>query len=65
MDDAADPTSLSSPIVGQIGGAPRVVAGLDPADANRDITIVQQHVVSRGGEYFYSPSLAALKSGFV
>ncbi|KAF8582001.1 DyP-type peroxidase [Ramaria rubella] len=49
------------PIVGANGGQSRTVAGLDPTDQSKSMTLVQDFVVSRGGEYFFSPSLSALK----
>ncbi|KAJ7931189.1 dye-decolorizing peroxidase precursor [Mycena leptocephala] len=53
------------PIIGAAQGAQRVVNGLDPTDPSRNITLttgklVTDFVVSRGGEYFFSPSLSAI-----
>ncbi|KAJ7143350.1 fungal peroxidase [Mycena crocata] len=48
------------PIIGANKGAPRPVFGLDSTDVTRNITLVTDFVVSRGGEYFFSPSLSAL-----
>ncbi|KAJ7698702.1 dye-decolorizing peroxidase precursor [Mycena rosella] len=48
------------PIIGANKGASRVVNGLDPTDPTRSITLVTDFVVSRGGEYFFSPSLSAI-----
>ncbi|ESK83484.1 dyp-type peroxidase family protein [Moniliophthora roreri MCA 2997] len=42
------------------GNTPRPVSGLDPLDPSRIITIKKDFVVSRGGEYFFSPSLSAI-----
>ncbi|KIK54200.1 hypothetical protein GYMLUDRAFT_1024286 [Collybiopsis luxurians FD-317 M1] len=41
---------------------PRSVGGLDPLDPTRDITMNQDFVISRGGEYFFSPSLSAIQN---
>ncbi|KAJ7723416.1 fungal peroxidase [Mycena metata] len=48
------------PIIGANQGAQRVVNGLDPTDPSRNITLITDFVVSRGGEYFFSPSLSAI-----
>ncbi|KAJ7099856.1 fungal peroxidase [Mycena crocata] len=48
------------PIIGANKGAARAVTGLDRNDVNRTITLVTDFVVSRGGEYFFSPSLSAI-----
>ncbi|KAJ6499790.1 fungal peroxidase [Mycena vulgaris] len=52
----------ADPIIGALAGAPRTVTGLDPTDASRPITLTTDFVVSRGGEYFFSPSLSAIAS---
>jgi hypothetical protein len=39
-----------------------VVIGAFPGEETTPLTIPQEFVVSRGGEYFFSPSLAALAS---
>ncbi|KAF7365594.1 DyP-type peroxidase [Mycena venus] len=48
------------PIIGANQGAPRVVTGLDLMNVSRPITLTTDFVVSRGGEYFFSPSLSAI-----
>ncbi|KAJ7484486.1 fungal peroxidase [Mycena latifolia] len=48
------------PIIGANQGAQRVVNGLDPTNSSRPITLTTDFVVSRGGEYFFSPSLSAI-----
>ncbi|KAK7062703.1 dye-decolorizing heme-containing peroxidase [Paramarasmius palmivorus] len=53
------------PIIGSTnsgppGDAPRTVNGLDPLDFQKPIVINTDFVVSRGGEYFYSPPISAL-----
>ncbi|KAK0438820.1 Dyp peroxidase [Armillaria borealis] len=51
-------------IIGSAGTDPssrsRSITGLDPTDPNRAITLQNDFVVSRGGEYFFSPSISAL-----
>ncbi|KAF7323719.1 DyP-type peroxidase [Mycena kentingensis (nom. inval.)] len=48
------------PIIGANLGGERWATGLDPIDANRNITMMQDFVVSRGGEYFFSPPISAI-----
>ncbi|QRV90386.1 peroxidase family 2 domain protein [Ceratobasidium sp. AG-Ba] len=50
------------PIVGQAGGASRTSLGT--ASGEFKITLPRDFVVSRGGEYFFSPSIHALKTIF-
>jgi hypothetical protein len=50
------------PIIGALAGAPRVISGLDPTNAAKTVTLTTDFVVSRGGEYFFSPSLSAIAS---
>ncbi|KAK0186243.1 peroxidase TAP [Armillaria mellea] len=56
-------------IIGSAGTIPssrsRPVAGLDPTDPNRVITLQNDFVVSRGGEYFFSPSISAILNTIV
>ncbi|KAJ3829209.1 fungal peroxidase [Lentinula raphanica] len=56
------------PIIGTDGSGiadvARTPSGLDPDDPTRIITIEQDFVVSRGGEYFFSPSLSAIQNTF-
>ncbi|KAJ7054385.1 fungal peroxidase [Mycena amicta] len=52
------------PIIGANKGAPRIVNGLDPTNSTRGITIMTDFIVSRGGEYFFSPSISALATKF-
>ncbi|KAF8518402.1 fungal peroxidase [Hysterangium stoloniferum] len=59
-----DSTPGFDPIIGQNAGQARFVSGLNPQDANQDITLVNDFVQSRGGEYFFSPSISALKTTF-
>ena len=40
----------------------RVVIGSFPGEEKSELTIPQEFVVTRGGEYFFSPSLEALSS---
>ncbi|KAJ7037240.1 fungal peroxidase [Mycena alexandri] len=48
------------PIIGAAGGAERPVNGLDPTGPVRNFTLSTDFVVSRGGEYFFAPSLSAI-----
>ncbi|KAJ7832287.1 fungal peroxidase [Mycena leptocephala] len=50
------------PIIGALAGAQRVISGLDPTDFTKQTTLTTDFVVSRGGEYFFSPSLSAIAS---
>ncbi|KAJ7145035.1 dye-decolorizing peroxidase precursor [Mycena filopes] len=65
-----DPTVGVDPIIGTVGGGPKNISGLDPlvfylnqTDPVHDVVLPRDFVVSRGGEYFFSPSLAGL--GFI
>ncbi|KAJ7118654.1 fungal peroxidase [Mycena crocata] len=58
--DFVNPGTGFDPIIGANKGGPRPVSGLDPTNVNRNITLLTDFVVSRGGEYFFSPSLSAL-----
>ncbi|KAJ7223533.1 hypothetical protein GGX14DRAFT_658452 [Mycena pura] len=62
-----DPTPGVDPIIGTgidalfgLTGGPQNISGMDPADAALDIVRPETYVVSRGGEYFFSPSLSGL-----
>jgi len=59
-----DSTPGFDPVIGQNAGQARFVSGLDPTNASKDFTLVMDFVQSRGGEYFFSPSLSALKTKF-
>ncbi|KAJ7201686.1 fungal peroxidase [Mycena pura] len=48
------------PIIGALAGAQRVVSGLDPTDPTKTLTLTTDFIVSRGGEYFFAPSLSAI-----
>ncbi|KAF7323748.1 Fungal peroxidase [Mycena kentingensis (nom. inval.)] len=56
------PATGFDPIIGANMTQPRPVNGLDPTNPNRTVTITTDFVVSEGGEYFFSPSIAALAS---
>ncbi|THU78849.1 hypothetical protein K435DRAFT_876191 [Dendrothele bispora CBS 962.96] len=45
---------------GSATDAPRVITGTDPLDTNKAFTIDSEFVISRGGEYFFSPPISAL-----
>ncbi|KAF7335655.1 DyP-type peroxidase [Mycena venus] len=48
------------PIIGANASAERPVNGLDPTNTTRNFTLTTDFVVSRGGEYFFSPSISAI-----
>lgn len=51
------------PIIGaRLDGQARFVHGLDPTDPNKETTLIVDFVQSRGGEYFFSPSISALST---
>ena len=52
------------PIIGQTSDAAPVLIGIDPKSQVSPLSIPDeknQWVVSKGGEYFFSPSIPALK----
>ncbi|KAG9073782.1 hypothetical protein FRC06_011157 [Ceratobasidium sp. 370] len=49
------------PIIGQVNGASRATLG---TNSGPQLTLPRDFVISRGGEYFFSPSLDALKTVF-
>jgi hypothetical protein len=72
-----DPARISGldPIIGQKNVDPAALAldptkddhvdiGSFPGEETTPLTVPQEFVVSRGGEYFFSPSLETLKSKF-
>ncbi|KAF8480542.1 Dyp-type peroxidase [Gautieria morchelliformis] len=50
------------PIIGQKNGQPRQTGGLDPKAQGANTSLPQQFVISKGGAYFFSPSLSVLKT---
>ncbi|KAK1234520.1 dye-decolorizing heme-containing peroxidase, partial [Marasmius sp. AFHP31] len=46
---------------GTVGDSLRVVKGMDWNDHNKAINIQKDFVVTRGGEYFFSPPVSAIK----
>ncbi|KAH6902594.1 peroxidase TAP [Coprinopsis sp. MPI-PUGE-AT-0042] len=48
------------PLIGQDPGQPRKMSGLDPNDPKKELTF-PDFIIARGGEYFFSPSVKALK----
>jgi hypothetical protein len=50
------------PIIGQNGQDDRgPVSGVNPNTPSITVALKEEWVVSRGGEYFFSPSIKALK----
>ena len=53
------------PIIGQdTDPTARTLSGTDPNNQTNQLKLSTQWVVPRGGEYFFSPSIPALKSTF-
>jgi len=52
------------PIIGQKNGQPREMAGVNASDQGQDLSLPIDFVVSKGGAYFFSPSISALKTKF-
>ncbi|KAJ6536078.1 dye-decolorizing peroxidase precursor [Mycena capillaripes] len=66
-----DPTIGVDPIIGTLGGGSKNISGLNPLvpvdesvdfhdDPWNDVVLPTDYVISRGGEYFFSPSLSGL-----
>ncbi|EIN07233.1 Dyp-type peroxidase [Punctularia strigosozonata HHB-11173 SS5] len=49
------------PIIGQNGNNSRNMFGSDPLNPGTDLTLPFDFVVPKGGEYFFAPSISALK----
>ncbi|KAJ8125147.1 dyp-type peroxidase [Lasiodiplodia mahajangana] len=59
------PTPGIDAIIGVGGpGVPRAMVGTDPAAATESLDFTAKWVIPRGGEYFFSPSISALKHTF-
>ncbi|RDX44006.1 Dyp-type peroxidase [Lentinus brumalis] len=53
------------PIIGQQSNlAPRTLSGTDPNNQGANLSLPTEWVVPKGGEYFFAPSIPALKSKF-
>ena len=58
-------TSGFDPLIGQAGGnGPRSMIGTNPQSQSTSLPLPTEWVVPRGGEYFFSPSIPALKETF-
>ncbi|KAH8094516.1 peroxidase TAP [Cristinia sonorae] len=61
----ADQVPGFDPIVGQAADpTSRTMSGADPKAATTNLQLPTEWVVSKGGEYFFSPSIPTLKSAF-
>ena len=65
------PTPGMDAIIGQLPQSPttplpvRELVGSNPAAQTKVLTLHQEWVISKGGEYFFSPSISALRDVFV
>jgi Dyp-type peroxidase family len=65
------PVPGMDPIIGQLPRNPttplpiRELVGSNPAAQTKELTLHQEWVISKGGEYFFSPSISALRDVFV
>ncbi|KAH0001952.1 hypothetical protein KCU78_g14625, partial [Aureobasidium melanogenum] len=51
------------PLIGQTSNlSPRMMTGADPGDLEGSLDMTQQWVFSKGGEYFFAPSLPTLRN---
>ena len=48
------------PIIGQADNAARTMVGFDPKAQANTLNLTNEWVISRGGEYFFVPSITAL-----
>lgn len=48
------------PIIGANQGKPRTVTGIDLANQTSSLTLLTDFIQSRGGEYFFTPSISAI-----
>ncbi|CAI6334160.1 unnamed protein product [Periconia digitata] len=58
----ASPTPGQDPLIGQsTGESPRIITGAFANDTSKPLTLLQHWVDSKGGEYFFTPSLPTLR----
>ncbi|KAK7678571.1 hypothetical protein QCA50_018443 [Cerrena zonata] len=61
----ADQVPGFDPIIGQAADpASRIMGGTNPQNATANLGLPAEWVVSKGGEYFFAPSISALKTTF-
>ncbi|KZV91225.1 peroxidase TAP [Exidia glandulosa HHB12029] len=56
-----DTTPGFDAVIGANRGGQRFMSGYDINDASKDLSLLTDFVVSKGGEYFFSPSISALR----
>lgn len=50
------------PIIGANAGQARFMMGFDPNNANSNLTMMSDFIISHGGVYLFSPSISAIKT---
>lgn len=61
----ADQQPGFDPIIGLVSdNSLRTMGGADPAQPTKNLTLSAEWVLSKGGEYFFAPSISALRSTF-
>lgn len=58
-------TSGFDPIIGQATDpTSRIITGANVRDQTATLSLTEEWVVSKGGEYFFTPSISALRDTF-